>query len=77
MLNRQPWSLTAAARTVVLLVEDEPAVREMTRRVLDRSGHHVLTAASGHEAVAIAGQQGQIDVLLTDVIMRRRRAGRC
>lgn len=57
------------AGTVVLLVEDEPAVREMTRRVLDRSGYHVLIAASGHEAVAIARQQGRIDVLLTDVIM--------
>ncbi len=57
------------AGTAVLLVEDEPAVREMTRRVLDRGGYHVLTAASGPDAIAIAGQQGRIDVLLTDVIM--------
>ena len=56
------------AGTAVLLVEDEPAVREMTRRVLDRGGYHVLTA-SGPDAIAIAGQQGRIDVLLTDVIM--------
>ena len=57
------------AGTVVLLVEDEPAVREMTRRILDRSGYRVLTAATGQEAVAAAGQQGQIDVLLIDMIM--------
>jgi two-component system, cell cycle sensor histidine kinase and response regulator CckA len=57
------------AGAAVLLVEDEPAVREMTRRVLDRGGYHVLTAASGPDAIAIAGQQGRIDVLLTDVIM--------
>ena len=57
------------AGTAVLLVEDEPAVREMTRRVLDRGGYHVLTAASGPGAIAIAGQQSRIDVLLTDVIM--------
>ena len=56
------------AGTVVLLVEDELMVREMTRRMLDRCGYHVLTAATGHDAVALAGQQGQIDVLLTDVI---------
>ena len=57
------------AGKIVLLVEDEPAVREMTRRMLDRSGYQVLTAASGHDAVKIAGRPGQIDLLLTDVIM--------
>ena len=57
------------AGTVVLLVEDEPAVLEMTRRMLDRSGYQMLTAATGHDAVALASQQGQIDVLLTDVMM--------
>jgi CheY-like chemotaxis protein len=58
-----------AAGAIVLLVEDEPAVREATRRILDRSGYCVLTAASGHDAVVMAGQPGQIDVLLTDVLM--------
>ena len=57
------------AGTVVLLVEDEPAVLEMTRRMLDRSGYQMLTAATGHDALALASQQGQIDVLLTDVMM--------
>ena len=35
----------------MLLVEDELMVREMTRRMLDRCGYHVLTAATGHDAV--------------------------
>jgi CheY-like chemotaxis protein len=55
--------------SVVLLVEDEPAVREMTRRMLERRGYHVLTAATGPDAVALASRPGQIDVLLTDVMM--------
>jgi signal transduction histidine kinase len=54
---------------IVLLVEDEPVVREMTRRMLDRSGYQVLTAPSGQDAVKIAGRAGQVDLLLTDVIM--------
>lgn len=64
--GREP---AGGAGKIVLLVEDEPAVREMTRRMLDRSGYQVLTAPSGHDAVKIAGRPGQIDLLLTDVIM--------
>ena len=56
----------------ILVVEDEPAMREVTRRILDRSGYHVVAAASGHEALdVLASQQEHIDVLLTDVIMPR------
>ena len=55
---------------VVLMVEDEPSVREFARRVLDGAGHSLLTAASGDEALRIAaGWQGTIDVLLTDIVM--------
>ena len=56
----------------VLIVEDEPAMREVTRRILSRSGYHVIVAASGHEAIEIAASHtGDIDVLLTDVVMPR------
>jgi CheY-like chemotaxis protein len=54
----------------VLVVEDEPAMREVTRRLLERNGYRTLTAASGAAAVDIAdGHDGPIDVLLTDVVM--------
>jgi PAS domain S-box-containing protein len=55
---------------VVLIVEDEPAMREVTRRMLVRSGYQVLSVATGSEAVDIvSGQQRHVDVLLTDVVM--------
>jgi len=58
------------AGETVLVVEDEPAIREVTRRILARSGYHVLTAASAREAIEIATSAGgDIDVLLTDVVM--------
>jgi hypothetical protein len=54
---------------LVLLVEDEPAMREVTRRILARSGYQVIAAANGQEAVVAAAGPDQIAVLLTDVIM--------
>ncbi len=56
----------------VLVVEDEAAIREVTRRILARNGYRVVAAASGHEALdVLATQLEHIDVLLTDVIMPR------
>ena len=54
----------------VLIVEDEEALREVTERIFTRSGYQVLTAADGHEAIAIAaGYDGDIHLLVTDVVM--------
>jgi nitrogen-specific signal transduction histidine kinase/CheY-like chemotaxis protein len=54
----------------VLVVEDEAALREVTRRILARNGYQVITAASGPEALEIArNYQGEIHLLVTDVVM--------
>ena len=54
----------------VLVVEDEAALREVTKRILTRNGYQVITAASGPEAIAIAvAHPGEIHLLVTDVIM--------
>ncbi len=54
----------------VLIVEDEEALREVTRRIFTRNGFRVITAASGPEAVDIARDHpGEIHLLLTDVVM--------
>jgi PAS domain S-box-containing protein len=67
----EPKPARGAGETV-LIVEDEPALREVTHRILSRAGYRVLAAASGPEAIEIVtGYPGDIDVLLTDVIMPR------
>jgi CheY-like chemotaxis protein len=54
----------------VLLVEDEPAVRSLTRQVLQEQGYTVLEAPGGAEALDVASRHGgPIHLLLTDVSM--------
>jgi PAS domain S-box-containing protein len=62
-------SRTSGGETI-LVVEDEQAMREVTRRVLTRKGYRVLTAANGPEALELLNtNEERIDLLLTDVIM--------
>ena len=54
----------------VLVVEDQEAVRRLTKTILEEHGYRVLEAASGAEAHAVASRHaGEIDLLLTDVVM--------
>jgi two-component system cell cycle sensor histidine kinase/response regulator CckA len=59
-----------AGTETVLVVEDEEAVRNLVRSILESTGRKVLDAAEGAEAIRIAREhQGPIHLLLTDVIM--------
>jgi len=54
----------------ILLVEDEDAVRALTRHVLQKSGYKVLEARHGGEALRLCGRHREpIHLLLTDVVM--------
>lgn len=61
----------ASGTGTILVVEDEEALREVTTRVLERAGYHVLVAANGDEALELAADAVRIDLLLTDVVMPR------
>ena len=55
---------------LILVVEDEPAVRDLVRDVLLREGYRVLTATVPSEAMSHASAvEGRIDLLLTDMVM--------
>jgi two-component system, cell cycle sensor histidine kinase and response regulator CckA len=62
----------APGRGTVLLAEDEPAVRQLARRVLARAGYTVLEAEDGQAALETAERASPaLDLLLTDLIMPR------
>jgi CheY-like chemotaxis protein len=54
----------------ILLVEDEPAVRQLFATALTRAGYQVYEARNGQEALRLFDQHGDaIDMLLTDMRM--------
>ncbi len=60
----------ADARETILLVEDEPAVRQLFAQALSRAGYRVFEARNGQEAIKVFDQHGDsIDLLLTDMRM--------
>jgi CheY-like chemotaxis protein len=50
----------------ILLVEDDPLIREFVVEALREEGYHVIHAANGEEALAWCGRR-IVDVLITDV----------
>lgn len=68
--RRSPRRPPRGRETTILLVEDELAVREVTRRILARHGHEVLAAGSPGDALRVlANHEWPLGLLLTDVVM--------
>jgi two-component system cell cycle sensor histidine kinase/response regulator CckA len=65
--SRQP----GRGKETILLVEDEPSVREIAARVLREYGYRVLEASTGEEALRVARSpdSGRIHLLLSDIVM--------
>jgi two-component system cell cycle sensor histidine kinase/response regulator CckA len=66
----RPEPIVRSGTETILLVEDEPGVRQLVREMLHQLGYTILEAGGGAEALRIFAQhEGAIDLLLTDVIM--------
>jgi len=69
-ISRIRGSVRRTGSGLILLAEDEAAVRRLTTRILERAGYRVLSAADGKEALALArGLEEPLDLLLSDVVM--------
>jgi signal transduction histidine kinase/FixJ family two-component response regulator len=58
----------AASPATILVVDDEPLVRQAFARVLERAGHHVLRAGDGQDALRQM-HSDIVDVVITDLMM--------
>jgi signal transduction histidine kinase/CheY-like chemotaxis protein len=71
ILDLAPYQREPKGETV-LVVEDEAALREVTKRIFTRNGYRVITAQNGPEALDIARDHpGEIHLLVTDVVLPR------
>jgi two-component system cell cycle sensor histidine kinase/response regulator CckA len=69
VVSAEPLDLTGKS-AVVLLVEDEEAVRRGGKRMLETRGYTVHEAGSGTEALDIMDElEGKVDIVVSDVVM--------
>jgi len=54
---------------LVLVVDDEPSVRDLVCRVLQGEGYRTLEAAHGGEALELLESGSEVDLVVTDVVM--------
>lgn len=57
------------AKPVVLVVDDNDAIRHMARRILETDNYQVLEAMNGAEAVKMLAKGTSIDLLMADLEM--------
>jgi signal transduction histidine kinase/ActR/RegA family two-component response regulator len=68
--THRPMSSADGGSETIVLVEDQPALRELFRTMLSNSGYHVLTAPTSADALCISQEyRTKVDVLMTDVIL--------
>jgi len=69
--EKHPGSVSRGTETI-LLVEDDPQLRELSSSVLKHCGYNVLTAATPEEGIAISeANHHDLRLLVTDVVMPR------
>ena len=56
----------------ILLVEDDGPLKGLKMKLLKKLGYRVTAAENGEEALALYGEIGQVDLLITDIMMPKK-----
>jgi two-component system cell cycle sensor histidine kinase/response regulator CckA len=68
--SEMPLELLEGNGEVLLVIDDEPGVVQMTKMILEKSSYRVLTAENGPDALAVIAQHAEpTKVVLTDMSM--------
>ena len=71
-ISKSPEKLSG--NETILLVEDSPALRGLTRELLSRQGYKILEASDGVEALELSNNHaGTIHLMISDIVMPRMR----
>ncbi len=54
---------------VILVADDEPEIRQLLRILLGNKGYQVMEAANGQDAVHVAEEHPELDLILLDIMM--------
>lgn len=71
-IEQPPGSIVepSSGTETLIVVEDEPTAREMTKATLERAGYRIIAVADAQAAIeALAAQTGSNEVLIADVVM--------
>ena len=76
MIDIQEWSGADVRRespvSRILVVDDEPAIRQLIRRLLVEHGYHVNEAGDGHQALEmVRAAPHRVDLVVSDLHMPR------
>jgi CheY-like chemotaxis protein len=75
-VEHEPATLARGNSETILLVEDEPALLALAKRLLEELGYRVVSAENGPAALTIVNRGEPIDLLLTDIVMPDGMSGR-
>jgi len=68
-MNPQPCTYNRPRGCTILLVEDEPFVREATRSILESAGFEVVPAEDAASALRAYEERPSIDLVMTDMVL--------
>ncbi len=60
---------TAAAGETIIVVEDDPSIRDIVRRTLSRAGYNVVTADTGTEGMELLARHPGVPLVITDLVL--------
>jgi signal transduction histidine kinase len=72
--TNEPTTTLPKGEESILLVEDEPAVRQIVTELLEQQGYTVFSAVNGEDALRLIDNEDlpqKLDLLLTDIVMPR------